>query len=67
MNNDWIDVNENLPQCNVLVKVNLTNGVEALDFVNEPFNKEMPFQHYHVKKWRTLTTEELNDLCKIKW
>ena len=36
MKNEWIDVNKELPPVNVIVKVLLTNGTEALDFVNEP-------------------------------
>lgn len=56
----WISIKENLPACNMLVKVKLTNGTEALDFVNEPVDNEMPFQHYIVSHWRTPTRDELN-------
>lgn len=59
MKNEWIDVNKELPPINVLVKVLLTNGVEKLDFVNEPIDKDMPFQHYIVSKWRMATRDEL--------
>ena len=61
MYDNWIDIKKRLPQCNVIVKVKLTNGVEALDFVNKPIDKEMQFQHYHVSKWRMATSEELNE------
>lgn len=60
MKNEWIDVNKELPPVNVIVKVLLTNGTEALDFVNEPIDKEMPFQHYIVSNWRMATRDELN-------
>lgn len=62
--NPWIDVNKQLPPCNILVKVMLTNGVEALDFVNEPLNEQNPFQHYLVTNWKIPTTEELNEFMK---
>lgn len=52
---DWISIKEKLPACNVLVEVRLTNGTEAIDFVNEPIDKDMPFQHYLVSEWRELT------------
>jgi len=57
----WISVTDELPPVNVLVKVLLTNDVEAIDFVNEPFNVGMPFQHYIVKAWRMATKDELNE------
>ena len=59
---EWKKVEEELPPVNVLVKVHLTNGVEAIDFVNEPVDKETPFQHYLVSKWRFFTREELCNL-----
>lgn len=58
----WISVKDRLPTANVLVKVLLVNDVEAVDFVNEPFDATGPFQHYHVKAWRELTRDELNDI-----
>lgn len=64
MQNEWIDINNELPPVNVLVKVLLTNGTEALDFVNEPFDKDVPFQHYLVSKWRMATRDELNELIQ---
>ena len=57
----WISVTDELPPANVLVKVWVTNDCKALDFVNEPFDKDMPFQHYHVKAWRMATRDELNE------
>ena len=62
---EWIDIREKIPQPNVLVKVRLTNGVEAVDFVNEPICGTMPFQHYHVSAWREFTREELCNLVKL--
>lgn len=56
----WIPVTEKLPPFNTMVRVKLTNGTYALDFVNEPFNKNMPFQHYFVESWRMPTSDELN-------
>ena len=36
----WISVKKDrIPDSNVIVRVKLTNGVETLDFVNEPINK----------------------------
>jgi len=61
---DWIDVKEKLPPCNVLVKVILTNGIESFDFVNEPINTDIPFQHYRVSNWRMATTDELNKFIR---
>lgn len=61
---NWINVSQQLPECNVLVKVKLTNGTEALDFVNEPIDMETPFQHYCVSEWRKATREELIDFIK---
>lgn len=60
----WISIKEKLPDFNILVKVKLTNDVELLDFVNEPLDDFMPFQHYHVKEWRYPTTDELNELMR---
>jgi len=57
----WIPVTDELPPINVLVKVLLTNDVETIDFINEPFNVGMPFQHYIVKAWRMATKDELNE------
>ena len=57
--NDWISIRKELPPVDVPVKVLLTNGIEAIDYVNSPFNKENPFQHYLVSKWRPATEEEL--------
>ena len=62
--NPWINVNEKLPPCNILVKVILTNGVETLDFVNEPLDEQNPFQHYLVTNWKLPTTDELNEFIK---
>lgn len=64
--NCWNDVKRSIPPCNVLVKVLLTNDCEEFDFVNEPIDKTMPFQHYHVKAWRTPTRDELNELLHRK-
>ena len=64
MENKWIDAKKELPPCNVLVRVMLTNGQVAFDFVNEPLNKETPFQHYIVTNWRMPTTEELNSFMR---
>ena len=61
---DWISVKERLPDCNVIVKVKLTNGTGALDFVNEPVDSEVPFQHYLVSAWRTPTRDELNEFMQ---
>lgn len=58
---EWIDVTKALPPANVIVKVLLTNNTEALDFVNLPLDKETPFQHYIVAKWRMATRDELNE------
>ena len=60
----WISVKDRIPDPNVIVRVKLTNGVETLDFVNEPINKEIPFQHYLVTHWRPATSDELNSLLK---
>lgn len=62
--NNWISVKEKLPECNVIVKVRLTNGTEALDFVNEPIDNDVPFQHYLVSAWRKPTKDELNDFMR---
>ena len=59
--NNWISIKEKLPECNIIVKVRLTNGTEALDFVNEPIDNDMPFQHNLVSEWRNPTRDELND------
>lgn len=56
---EWKRVEEELPPVNTLVRVLLTNGTEAIDFVNEPLDRETPFQHFLVSKWRLLTREEL--------
>ena len=65
MTNLWIEVTNYLPPANVLVKVILTNGIEAIDFVDIPINKECPFKHYLVSKWRMLTPDELNMLVHM--
>lgn len=57
---DWKKVTEELPPVGTLVRVLLTNGVEAVDFVNESIDREAPFQHYLVSKWRLLTRKEVN-------
>lgn len=62
--NNWISVKEKLPACNVIVKVRLTNGIESLDFVNEPIDNNTPFQHYLVSEWREPTRDELNAFMK---
>ena len=59
---EWTETAKKLPPVNVLVKVHLTNEIEAIDFVNEPIDRETPFQHYLVSKWRFLTREELCNL-----
>lgn len=59
--NSWISVKDALPPINVIVKVLLTNGTSALDFVNLPIDEETPFQHYCVAKWRYATRDELNE------
>ena len=61
---DWVLAYDYLPPINMLVKVQLENGVERVDFVNEPLDKKCPFQNYIVAKWRKLTREELNDILK---
>ena len=61
---EWIDINTELPPFNTLVKVLLTNGCESFDFVNEPLNSGMPFQHYIVTNWRMPTTQELNGFMR---
>ena len=61
---DWISVDHQLPECNVIVKVKLTNGIEALDFVNDPIDPETPFQHYCVSEWRKATRDELNEFMR---
>lgn len=60
----WIKVEDELPACNVLVEVKLTNGAYAYDFVNEPLDKSMPFQHYHVTEWRMLSRESLRRIVQ---
>lgn len=62
--NEWVLAYDYLPPINMLVKVQLENGVERVDFVNEPLDKKYPFQNYIVTKWRKLTREELNDILK---
>ena len=59
---EWKEPAKELPPFNTLVKVHLINGTEAIDFVNEPLDQEVPFQHYLVSKWRFFTREELCDL-----
>lgn len=61
---EWVVAFDRLPPVNMLVKVLLINGVEKVDFVNEPINEKCPFQHYLVTKWRKLTRDELNDILK---
>ena len=58
---DWISIKYKLPEPNVIVKVKLTNGCEEFDFINTPFNKNMPFQHYCAVAWRYATNDELNE------
>lgn len=58
-NLEWISVDEKLPEPNIIVRVLLTNDIEALDFVNEPIDSDVPFQHYLVSSWRMPTREEL--------
>lgn len=59
---DWISVRQQLPPFDVLVKVRLLSGVELVDFVNRPFDKECPFQHFIVSDWRYMCSGELNEL-----
>ena len=61
----WNDIKSIIPPCNMIVKVRLTNGCEKFDFINEPIDKDMPFQHYLVKEWRYATRDELNDLLHV--
>lgn len=61
---EWKETAKELPPVNTLVRVLLTNGTEAIDFVNEPVDKETPFQHYLVSKWRLLTREELIEIVQ---
>ena len=65
--NEWVSIHEKLPPCYTPVKVKLTNGLEAIDYVNEPINKDTPFQHYLVSKWRELTEEELLSKLVQEW
>ena len=58
-------IKDALPQFNVLVRVKLSTGLEKFDFVNEPFNVNIPFQHCAVTSWRYPTTEELNQVMKL--
>lgn len=62
--NGWVDAREALPPFNVMVKVKLTNGCEAIDFVNEPLDEDTPFQHYLVSHWRMATREELREFVQ---
>ena len=57
--NDWISIQNELPPVGVPVKVLLTNGIETIDYVNEPVDKVVPFQHYLVSKWRPAFEEEI--------
>lgn len=61
---EWKEAAKELPPINTLVRVHLINGVETVDFVNEPIDKEAPFQHYLISKWRYLTREELNKIVQ---
>lgn len=61
---EWKETAKELPPVNILVRVLLTNGTEAIDFVNEPVDKETSFQHYLVSKWRLLTREELIEIVR---
>lgn len=61
---EWFSIKDKLPEVNVLVKVRLTNETEAIDFVNEPIDERIPFQHYLVKEWRYLTLEELRSVVQ---
>lgn len=60
----WIKVEDELPACNVLVEVKLTNGTYAYDFVNEPLDKSVPFRHYLVAEWRMLSRETLRKIIQ---
>ncbi len=61
---EWKETAKELPPVNTLVRVLLTNGTEAIDFVNELVDKETPFQHFLVSKWRLLTREELIEIVQ---
>lgn len=61
---EWKETVKELPPVNTLVKVLLTNGTEAIDFVNEPLDRETPFQHFLVSEWRLLTREELIEVVQ---
>ena len=61
---EWKETAKELPPVNTLVRVLLTNGTKAIDFVNEPIDKETHFQHYLVSKWRLLTREELIEIVR---
>ena len=58
----WFRPEENLPSLDVKVKVLTCDDVETIDYVNLPINMECPFQHYLVKKWRFLTSQEIKEL-----
>lgn len=61
---EWFDPRVKLPSVNIIVRVETTDGPETFDFVNEPLDKETPFQHYLVKRWRYATREELIEIVK---
>lgn len=61
---EWKETAKELPPVNTLVRVLLTNGTEAIDFVNELVDKETPFQHFLASKWRLLTREELIEIVQ---
>lgn len=57
----WFRPKENLPSPGIKVKVLTCDDVEAIDYVNLPINLECPFQHYLVKRWRYLTSQEIKE------
>lgn len=60
----WFYTKKELPPPNTLVRVLLTNGCAAIDYVNLPIDNNMPFQHYSVEQWRFLKEEELKEIVK---
>lgn len=62
----WINIKDELPPVNTIVVVDVIDGYEAFDFVNEPLDNETPFQHYIVDRWRYASREELNNLLNSK-
>lgn len=48
----WTLCKEGLPEVNEEVIVLTCNDNIAFDYINEPFNKSCPFQHFIVKAWQ---------------